>query len=62
MKELYLTYLNGVDVAHLAMTDAEILDAVEAILVEGPHTPDLGGKAKTTDLGKAIADAVSHAR
>jgi ornithine cyclodeaminase len=30
MKELYLTYLNGVDVARLAMTDAEILDAVEA--------------------------------
>ncbi len=30
MKELYLTYLNGIDVARLAMTDAEILEAVEA--------------------------------
>jgi len=30
MKELYVAYLNGVDVARLAMTDAEILDAVEA--------------------------------
>jgi tartrate dehydrogenase/decarboxylase / D-malate dehydrogenase len=39
-----------------------ILDAIEAILVEGPHTPDLGGKAKTSDIGKAIADAVGHAR
>jgi tartrate dehydrogenase/decarboxylase/D-malate dehydrogenase len=38
-----------------------ILDAIEAVLVEGPHTPDLGGKAKTSDIGKAIADAVGHA-
>ncbi|TXI82201.1 MULTISPECIES: ornithine cyclodeaminase family protein [unclassified Cupriavidus] len=32
MKELYLTYLNGPDVAELALTDAEILAAVEAAL------------------------------
>lgn len=32
MKELYLTYLNGPDVAELALTDAEILSAVEAAL------------------------------
>ena len=28
--ELFLDYLNGPDVALLALTDAEILDAVEA--------------------------------
>ncbi|SDC75075.1 ornithine cyclodeaminase [Cupriavidus sp. YR651] len=32
MKELYLTYLNGPDVAALALTDAEILAAVEQAL------------------------------
>lgn len=30
MKEIYLTYLNGEDVERLALTDAEILEAVEA--------------------------------
>jgi tartrate dehydrogenase/decarboxylase/D-malate dehydrogenase len=36
--------------AHDAM-----LAAIEAYLLEGPHTPDLGGTASTTDAGKAIA-------
>lgn len=29
--------------------------AIEAVLQEGPHTPDLGGVANTTEMGKAIA-------
>jgi alanine dehydrogenase len=33
MSEIYLTYINGKDVAKLAMTDAEILGAVERALV-----------------------------
>jgi len=32
-----------------------ILGAIEAVLAEGPHTPDLGGKAGTTEMGQAIA-------
>lgn len=32
-----------------------ILAAIEATLVEGPHTGDLGGKANTTQVGEAIA-------
>jgi tartrate dehydrogenase/decarboxylase/D-malate dehydrogenase len=32
-----------------------ILAAIEAVLNEGPHTRDLGGKATTIDVGKAIA-------
>jgi tartrate dehydrogenase/decarboxylase/D-malate dehydrogenase len=32
-----------------------ILAAIEATLVEGPHTGDLGGNANTTEVGKAIA-------
>jgi alanine dehydrogenase len=31
-KEIHLTYLNGPDVARLALTDEEILAAVEAAL------------------------------
>jgi len=34
---------------------AALQAAIETVLQEGPHTPDLGGSASTTDLGKAIA-------
>ena len=45
---------------HLGHPDAAqaIVDAIEAVLAEGPRTPDMGGTASTSDLGKAIADAV----
>lgn len=32
-----------------------ILSAIETVLRDGPHTPDLGGTASTTDMGRAIA-------
>jgi tartrate dehydrogenase/decarboxylase/D-malate dehydrogenase len=32
-----------------------IVKAIEEILVTGPHTPDLGGKAHTQDMGEAIS-------
>jgi len=32
-----------------------VLAAIEAYLLDGPHTPDLGGKASTTEAGTAIA-------
>jgi tartrate dehydrogenase/decarboxylase / D-malate dehydrogenase len=35
-----------------------IMDAVQQILQDGPHTADLGGNSSTTDIGQAIADAV----
>jgi tartrate dehydrogenase/decarboxylase/D-malate dehydrogenase len=35
-----------------------IIHAIETVLVEGPHTPDLGGTANTTDVGNAIAAAL----
>ena len=41
-----------------------ILQAIEAVLAPGsgaPRTPDLGGKASTSDLGQAIAQAVGNA-
>ena len=42
---------------HLGHADAgaAIMRAIETALLEGPHTPDLGGKASTETVGKAIA-------
>jgi tartrate dehydrogenase/decarboxylase/D-malate dehydrogenase len=35
-----------------------IVKAIEQVLAKGPRTGDLGGKASTTDMGKAIAELV----
>src|SRR5437667_877921 len=42
---------------HLGHKDAAgaIVRAIERVLVEGPRTRDIGGKASTADVGKAIA-------
>jgi len=37
---------------------AAVLRAIERVLREGPRTPDLGGRASTEDVGKAVAGAV----
>jgi tartrate dehydrogenase/decarboxylase/D-malate dehydrogenase len=42
---------------HPAAHDA-IVRAIEKVTAEGPRTPDMGGTASTTDVGKAVADAV----
>ncbi len=41
---------------------AAVLRAIETVLAEGPRTPDMGGKASTTDVGKAIADVIAATR
>jgi tartrate dehydrogenase/decarboxylase/D-malate dehydrogenase len=38
-----------------------ILAAIQKVLIDGPRTGDLGGKASTTEMGKAIAAAVENA-
>jgi len=45
---------------HLGHADAgaAILRAIEKVLIDGPRTPDLGGKASTEDVGKAVAAAI----
>jgi tartrate dehydrogenase/decarboxylase/D-malate dehydrogenase len=45
---------------HLGCPDAgaAMLKAIENALQEGPKTPDLGGRAGTTDLGKAVAELI----
>ena len=37
-----------------------IVAAIERVLADAraPHTPDIGGKASTTDVGKAIAAVI----
>ena len=41
-----------------AEAGAAMLRAIEKVLIEGPHTPDLGGKASTEEVGKAVAAAI----
>jgi tartrate dehydrogenase/decarboxylase / D-malate dehydrogenase len=45
---------------HLGYKEAHdaILAAIERVTAEGPRTPDMGGRAGTSDVGKAIADAL----
>ena len=41
-----------------AAAAADIVKAVERVIIEGPHTPDMKGKASTSDVGAAVAEAV----
>jgi len=45
---------------HLGEPDAaaSILRAIESVLVDGPRTRDIGGKANTAEVGQAIAAAL----
>jgi tartrate dehydrogenase/decarboxylase/D-malate dehydrogenase len=54
---MMLDFLGNGDAKYTAAHDA-IVKAIETVLVEGPSTPDLGGKGNTTDVGKAIASAI----
>jgi tartrate dehydrogenase/decarboxylase/D-malate dehydrogenase len=42
-----------------AEAGAAVMRGIERVLAEDPRTPDLGGKASTSELGKAIADAIA---
>ncbi|PQA75725.1 tartrate dehydrogenase [Rhodoferax sp. TS-BS-61-7] len=54
---MMLDFLGNGDTRHTQAHDA-ILRAIEATLATGPRTPDMGGTASTTDVGKAITEAV----
>ncbi len=45
---------------HLGCPEAggSVMAAIEKVLASGLRTPDMGGTARTTDMGRAIADAV----
>jgi tartrate dehydrogenase/decarboxylase/D-malate dehydrogenase len=51
---LMLSFLTDGQAAGSAAHDA-ILNAIETVLRQGPHTRDLGGNASTSEIGKAIA-------
>lgn len=51
---LMLDFLGGGSGAAHDAHDA-IMAAIEGVLASGPRTPDLGGDASTTDMGRAIA-------
>lgn len=37
-----------------------VVAAMEKVMAEGPRTPDMGGTATTTDVGKAVAETVTN--
>jgi tartrate dehydrogenase/decarboxylase/D-malate dehydrogenase len=47
------------DARYAAAHDA-IVAAIEKVLKDGPHTPDLGGAATTSEIGTAIASLLAH--
>jgi len=48
---------------HLGHKDAHdaILRAIEQVTGHGPRTPDMGGKAATVDVGRAVVEALASA-
>jgi tartrate dehydrogenase/decarboxylase/D-malate dehydrogenase len=54
---MMLDFLGKGQPAYKAAHDA-IMAAIETVLKDGPHTPDLKGSAKTPDVGKAVTAAL----
>jgi tartrate dehydrogenase/decarboxylase/D-malate dehydrogenase len=54
---LMLDFLTQGQGAGRAAHDA-IVQAIEAVIARGPRTPDLGGDARTEDVGRAITELV----
>jgi tartrate dehydrogenase/decarboxylase/D-malate dehydrogenase len=48
---------------HLGHADAAdaVMAAIATVLAEGPRTPDMGGRATTAEVGKAVASALANA-
>ena len=56
---LMLDFLGHSQGAWRAAHDA-MVRAIEATILSGPRTPDLGGSASTTEMGRAIAAAIAQ--
>jgi tartrate dehydrogenase/decarboxylase/D-malate dehydrogenase len=41
-----------------AAAAADVLRAIQRVIIEGPHTPDMKGKSGTAEVGAAVAEAV----
>lgn len=57
---MMLDFLAHGDARYKEAHDA-VVRAIEVVLQEGPRTPDMGGNAKTEDVGRAIARVVESA-
>ena len=57
---MMLDFIGKGDERYKAAHDT-ILRAIELVLQEGPRTPDMGGHAKTQDMGRAIASVIEQA-
>jgi tartrate dehydrogenase/decarboxylase/D-malate dehydrogenase len=44
-----------------AAAAADVVRAIEQVIVDGPRTPDMKGKASTSQVGTAVAEAVRSA-
>ena len=46
---------------HLGHSQAAstIMRGIETVLAEGPRTPDMGGNATTSEVGKAVTSAIA---
>jgi tartrate dehydrogenase/decarboxylase/D-malate dehydrogenase len=40
---------------------ADVVRAIERVIIDGPHTPDMKGKASTSEVGTAVANAARGA-
>ncbi|KAB2925219.1 MAG: tartrate dehydrogenase [Dechloromonas sp.] len=54
---MLLDFLGDGQGRYRAAHDA-IVKAIETVLVDGPRTPDMGGTANTTAVGRAVAEAL----
>ena len=43
-----------------AAAAADVLRAIERVIIEGPHTPDMKGKASTGEVGSAVAEVIRN--
>lgn len=55
---LMIEHLGAGDARYKTAADC-ILKSIETTLTEGPRTPDMGGKATSKDVGKAIAECIA---
>ena len=37
---------------------ADVVRAIERVIIDGPHTPDMKGKASTSEVGAAVAEVI----
>ena len=56
---LMLEHLGRGEARHQAAA-AAVVHAIETVLRDGPRTPDMGGRAGTADVGKAVAECIDH--